>query len=79
MSDEPDIDVQPFKCWCGAEAATYEELFSDLIDNSCGGTGTLHCYCGGDLCICHHHGETECQGCEECGFGEPDGDYDDDE
>lgn len=28
--------------------------------------GILNCYCGGDLRLCHNHGETECFGCEDC-------------
>lgn len=45
-------------------------------------TGMIQCECGGDLCVCHHHGEYECPGCDECdgdddnGFG--DCDYGDD-
>lgn len=59
-----DDDV--FECWCGARG-TYEELFDDsTLEETCGGLGTLHCHCGGDLCICHHHGSTECPGCEQC-------------
>jgi hypothetical protein len=59
MSDE-------IRCWCGVEG-TYEELFDDAcLDRSCGGTGELSCECGGDQCVCHHHGATECPGCEDC-------------
>ena len=36
----------------------------------CCGTGTLDCYCGGDLCICENNGEYECPHCY--------GDYDED-
>lgn len=36
------------------------------LEESCGGTGTLNCFCGGDLCVCDYNGETECFGCEDC-------------
>lgn len=26
----------------------------------------LYCICGGDFCVCHNHGEVECDGCEDC-------------
>lgn len=83
MSEEPDIDhIDPcdpehiFTCWCGA-VGKYDELFASDLDETCGGTGSLVCYCGGDQCVCHHHGETDCPGCEDC---ETDDDsyYDDD-
>lgn len=67
--DEPEIDDDAaiIKCWCGAEG-TFEELFDDEVyGQSCGGSGVLHCECGGDQCVCHHHGEVECEGCEDCG------------
>jgi hypothetical protein len=73
MSDEI------IRCWCGVEG-TYEELFDDAcLDRTCGGTGELDCECGGDQCVCHHHGATECPGCEDCeGDEDPDW-YDDDD
>lgn len=77
MEEEPiEIDLDgPLTCWCGA-TGTYDDLFDDSgLEDSCGGMGTLHCYCGGDLCVCHHHGSAECPGCEDC-EGEPDRDYD---
>jgi hypothetical protein len=74
---ELDLDG-PIRCWCGAEGA-YEDLFDDAcLDESCGGLGTLNCYCGGDFCVCHHHGETECPGCPDC-EGSDDFDCDPDE
>lgn len=64
-------------CWCGA-VGTYDELFADDFPLGCGGTGFLECECGGDLCVCHHHGEpTECPGCDECDEGD-EGRHDDD-
>lgn len=66
-----DDDDMIVTCWCGAKG-TYEELFDDDgLDEDCGGTGYLHCYCGGDQCVCHRHGqEVECNGCEFCGDGD---------
>jgi len=68
-----DADDEIYTCWCGAKG-TYDELFSDDLEDGCGGTGVLNCYCGGDMCVCHHHGERECCGCEDC---DEDDDYDD--
>ena len=54
------------KCWCGVKNA----YFSDKdLDDTCGGMGVLYCYCGGDLCVCHNHGEVPCAGCEDCEDG----------
>ncbi len=50
-------------CWCGEKAPAYQHQF---LDETCGGTGALYCYCGGDQCVCHFHGETQCDGCEDC-------------
>lgn len=73
-ADEPPDDDEIITCWCGVKG-TYDELFSDP-DEGCGGTGYVDCYCGGDQCVCHHHGqEIECPGCDEC--PEHDDDYDD--
>lgn len=56
-------------CWCGA-VGTPEELCQDeFLESLCGGDRVLYCYCGGDLCVCHNHGEVECPGCVDC---EPD-------
>lgn len=77
-ADESD-SVNPddlITCWCGA-SGTYDELFDDsCLDDCCGGSGELHCECGGDFCVCHHHGSTECPGCPDC---ESEDDYDWDE
>lgn len=60
-----------FTCWCGA-SGKYEEMFSAL-PSRCGGSGMLDCYCGGDFCVCHNHGEVDCFGCEDCeGFDDDD-------
>jgi len=78
MSDEIDEvpdDDEIITCWCGAKG-TYEELYDDDgLEQECGGTGYVHCECGGDnLCVCHHHGqEVECPGCDDCMPSEDDG------
>ena len=71
--DEGDSDTMT--CWCGA-TGTYDELFDDAgLDERCGGSGFLDCHCGGDLCVCHNHGEAECHGCPDC--EDDDDDYED--
>lgn len=82
MQDPGDYD-DIITCWCGAKG-TYEELFDDgCLDDCCGGSGYVECYCGGDQCVCHHHGqEVECPGCEDCeglDFDDDDMGDDDDE
>lgn len=75
--DQPEPDDEIITCWCGA-SGVYEDLFDDDgTDSFCGGGGTLNCYCGGDFCVCHHHGETECPGCDDCGRDRDDGFEDD--
>lgn len=70
MSDEHEVDDEIITCWCGAKG-TYDELFdSAVFEQSCGGSGYLECECGGDLCVCHHHGELECPGCNDCEHGD---------
>jgi hypothetical protein len=66
VSDETETDDEIIECWCGAKG-TREQLFdASGLEYGCGGTGVLHCFCGGDLCVCHFHGESECPGCEDC-------------
>lgn len=77
--EEPDDDFDPknsvIKCWCGAEG-TFDELFSDdVCGRRCGGSGHVDCYCGGDFCVCHYHGGTECDGCPDCEGEDDDDDY----
>jgi hypothetical protein len=75
--DEPDDQV--ITCWCGAQG-TYEELFDESgLEDGCNGTGSVNCFCGGDQCVCHFHGETECPGCKDCEWGEDEWDDDYDE
>lgn len=58
-----DCEVE---CWCGEKGKVTELYDVSGLDGTCGGLGELNCYCGGDLCICHHHGATECPGCADC-------------
>lgn len=55
----------------------HAETTGEGLDNCCGGAGVLHCYCGGDQCVCGNFGEVECDGCEDCDYGREDGDEDD--
>lgn len=80
MSDsecEPENKI--ITCWCG-ERGTYAELFSnEPFGDTCDGSGFLYCYCGGDQCVCHHHGqEILCPGCEDCEQYDEDDDWNDD-
>jgi hypothetical protein len=66
--DETDV----MTCWCG-EHGTYAELFNDdHLDSLCGGSGKVECRCGGDVCVCHHHSQASCLGCEDCEIEDPD-------
>ena len=58
------------ECWCGVKNPYFHPQ-----RGGCGGSGYFNCHCGGDICVCHNHGEMECFGCEDCRFDE---DYDDD-
>lgn len=49
-------------CWCGEQRGRF--VFDD--PEPCGGLGVIQCTCGGDQCVCHHHGEYECPGCVDC-------------
>lgn len=53
------------RCHCGAPL-TKDSFSKTGLQASCGGIGVLHCYCGGDFCVCHYHGETDCPGCRDC-------------
>lgn len=72
-----DRDGDQLRCHCG-ELGTYEELFDDAGLEPCGGLRTTQCVCGGDLCICHNHGETECPGCVDCNDGSDEEAFDED-
>lgn len=58
------------ECWCGAKGKVSELYDVTGLDYGCGGLGVLNCYCGGDLCVCHYHGETDCPGCPDCEDGD---------
>lgn len=63
---DPTNGVEVVRCWCGVEGP-YDELHDDAVfDQDCGGSGVLYCECGGDLCVCHNHGEVPCPGCDDC-------------
>jgi hypothetical protein len=68
---ETETDDDTITCWCGAKGK-HEEMFAPM-PSRCGGSGYMECDCGGDLCVCHNHGEMECFGCPDC-----EGDADDD-
>lgn len=70
----PEEEEPVGPCWCGEENPAY---LDDGLDASYGGSGVLRCRCGGDSCVCHHHGELECLGCDDCD-GDPDGEDDED-
>lgn len=68
---EDEIEREgPDVCWCGVKNPYFEPLVG-----TCDGSGTLNCFCGGDQCVCHNHGEVECLGCADC--ENDDGDDDD--
>lgn len=52
------------RCWCNGRRDNW--FSEDYLDPDCGGMGVLHCYCGGDQCVCHWHGEVACFGCPDC-------------
>lgn len=75
MKPEDELDDGPIRCWCGA-VGEFDDLFdADVYEQTCGGTGMLQCECGGDICVCHHHGEVECPGCDECCDSDDDDGY----
>lgn len=61
------------RCWCGTENPYFAPI---PAGETCGGTGSINCYCGGDQCVCHWHEEIECEGCDDCNeHTDSDGDY----
>lgn len=58
--DDNDCD-EP--CWCGEPHPYYDY---DQIAEECDGSGVVSCLCGGDQCVCHHHGDAPCAGCVFC-------------
>lgn len=69
---EPEEEEGEDVCWCGVKNPYYQEMHG-----TCGGSGYFDCHCGGDLCVCHNHGEVECFGCSDCEHLGTDGDDDD--
>ena len=59
-----DLGDEEVECWCGA-TGKISQMF-ERVRGTCGGSALLNCYCGGDFCVCHNHGEVECPGCEDC-------------
>jgi hypothetical protein len=47
---------------CGEKDA----YFAPPRRGGCSGIGTIECLCGGESCVCHNHGEVDCDGCSEC-------------
>ncbi len=35
----------------------------DAYCDTCQNTGTVECYCGGDMCVCENYGEEPCPDC----------------
>ena len=62
MSEPVESDV--FVCWCGA-SGDFGEMCAEP-ERTCGGMGYVNCFCGGDFCVCHNHGECQCFGCPDC-------------
>jgi hypothetical protein len=70
IQTEPEIEEAPlFTCGCGESGAVEDMLSPDDLEQGCAGTGVVQCFCGGDFCVCHFHGETDCDGCEDCDLG----------
>lgn len=69
VSHTPKESPPNSQCWCGVKNPYYEPL-----PTRCGGYGVIECFCGGDICVCHNHGEVECFGCVDCA-GEEDCEY----
>jgi hypothetical protein len=59
-------DALPYRCWCGVVGPEEELLRVEDLEPMCGGTRDIACFCGGDTCVCHHHGSVECPGCPDC-------------
>jgi hypothetical protein len=61
MTAQQERAVGVQKCWCGTRNPYYAPL-----PRRCEGYGHIDCLCGGDFCVCHHHGGIECDGCVDC-------------
>lgn len=71
---EAHPELAPFYCWCGVRNPYFAP-----IREGCGGLCVLNCFCGGDLCVCHNHGEADCLGCPDCDEDSYEDFYDDEE
>jgi hypothetical protein len=62
--DQPGLCIHQGsnECWCGEK----DPYFAPVRNDGCGGLGSIACFCGGDFCVCHNHGEVECFGCADC-------------
>lgn len=79
LSEDELERLDLFRCHCGF-IGKMEEMFDESIyEQGCGGSGILHCECGGDICVCHHHGEIPCIGCDDCEADEDDEGFEDDD
>lgn len=80
--EQPDLDYgagvtmlrTKRDCWCGAQNPYCSDEPYD--DAGCSGLGVIYCYCSGDMCVCHNHGEVQCPGCFDCESADDEDDYD---
>lgn len=63
--DEMPLD-DPRKEPC-EDSVDYFEGEHDWCE-TCDNMGMVNCYCGGDICVCHHQGEKECPDCGGIGL-----------
>lgn len=76
MAEEEDDGLTLKECpACGMSPAWFS---LEGLDEGCSGNGFVNCYCGGDQCVCHNHGEMECPGCDDCQEDADDDSYLDD-
>ena len=64
--------IDSARCWCGVRRPYFSD---EPFEEGCGGSGLRLCFCGGDLCVCHWHGEVQCDGCQDCNYGDPDDEW----
>ena len=69
---QPCFWIEPDRCSACAGHDTGELGAPDIGDEdydedewcwTCCGTGDVDCFCGGDLCVCAHHGTMPCPRC----------------
>lgn len=51
--------------FCGLAQIDHNHGDDDQWCETCHNTGSINCYCGGDLCICENHGEMPCPSCRD--------------